>query len=271
MVFAWDRLAFALARTAIWLARIFALTLFLLPLVVIVLVSVNPNGISPSLTSGVTFHWFANVFSVTELMDGLRASLKIALIVTPVSLFIGTCAGYAQWRFRFIPPRIAETLLSLPILVPLVVTGLALLNTFSKAGMNVGFWNIVIAHVILAFPFTVRFVLNGLARYDLRLDEAAQSLGADPVKVFWRVTLPLLRPALFASTLFSFVVSFDDFGVAIFLIDAHTVTLPIAMYQYFEWNVDPTLAALSAMLVGVALLIAIVCEKTIGLERFVGV
>lgn len=271
MVFVWDRTVLALAKAAIWTARILALVLFLMPLLVIVLVSLNPTGISPALSDGITFRWFANVFSVPELMNGLRASLKIAVIVTPLSLLIGTCAGYAQWRFRPLPPRFAETLLSLPILVPLVVTGIALLNTFSQAGMNVGFWNIVIAHVLLTFPFTLRFVLNGLARYDLRLDEAAQSLGADAFRVFWRITLPLLRPALFASTLFSFVVSFDDFGVTIFLIDAQTVTLPIAMYQYFEWNIDPTLAALSAMLVAVALLIAVICEKTIGLERFVSV
>jgi putative spermidine/putrescine transport system permease protein len=271
MSFATDRALLGLAKTGIWVARISALTLFLLPLLVIVLVSINPADISPSLTNGFTLHWFANVFSVSELMGGLRASLKIVVIVVPLSLLIGTCAGYAQWRFQPIPARVAETILSLPILVPLVVTGLALLNSFSKVGMNVGFWNIVIAHVILTFPFTLRFVLNSLTRYDHRLDEAAQSLGANAFQVFWRVTLPLLRPALFASTLFSFVVSFDDFGVTIFLTDAHTTTLPIAMYQYFEWNVDPTLAALSAMLVGVALLIAVVCEKTIGLERFVDV
>jgi putative spermidine/putrescine transport system permease protein len=114
-------------------------------------------------------------------------------------------------------------------------------------------------------------VLGSLARYDTRLDEAAQSLGAPPLQVFMKVTLPLLRPALFASALFSFVVSFDDFGVSIFLIDEKTITLPVAMYQYFEWNVDPTLAALSAMLVGFAFVLALICEKTVGLERFVGV
>jgi putative spermidine/putrescine transport system permease protein len=260
-----------LGRTAVWLSRIATLTLFLLPLAVILLVAVNPNGISPSLTEGVTFRWFRNALEVSELRRGLVSSLQIALLVVPLSLLIGTAGGYAVWRHRPLALPLAETLLSLPILVPLVVTGLALLNSFSRIGTNSGFRNIVIAHVILAFPFVVRFVLNGLARYDMRIDEAAQSLGASPTRVFWRVTFPLLRPALFAGGLFSFVVSFDDFGVAIFLTDAKTTTLPIAMYQYFQWNVDPTLAALSAMLVLVAFAIAVVCEKTIGLERFVGV
>jgi putative spermidine/putrescine transport system permease protein len=256
---------------AVWLVRAGALTLILAPLVVVLLVSINPTGITPSLTSGFTLQWFGKALSVPELQAGLLASLKIALIATPLSLVIGTSAAYAQWRFQPIPPAVAQALFSLPILVPLVVTGLALLNSFSRVGLYSGFWSIALAHVLLAFPFTVRFVLNSLARYDTRLDEAAQSLGAPPHRVFTQVTLPLLRPALFASALFSFVVSFDDFGVAIFLIDAKTVTLPVAMYQYFEWNVDPTLAALSAMLVGFAFLAALACEKTIGLERFVGV
>jgi putative spermidine/putrescine transport system permease protein len=191
------------------------------------------------------------------------------LIATPLSLLFGASAAYAQWRFKILPDKFAEALFSLPIMVPLVVTGVAFLNTFSRMGMISGFWNIAIAHVILAFPFTIRFVLNSLNRYDARLDEAAQSLGAGPFKVFSRITLPLLKPALFASALFSFVISFDDFGVSIFLVDGHTTTLPVAMYQYFEWNVDPTLAALSSMLVGAALLISLACEKVIGLERFV--
>jgi putative spermidine/putrescine transport system permease protein len=261
----------AVGRLAVWLSRAATLTLFLLPLAVIVLVALNPTGISPSLADGVTLRWFRNALEVQELRRGMISSLQIASIVVPVSLVIGTAGAYAVWRHRPLPMPIAETLLSLPILVPLVVTGLALLNAFSRSGMNVGFRNIVIAHVILTFPFVVRFVLNGLARYDERIDEAAQSLGASPTRAFWRVTFPLLRPALFAGGLFSFVVSFDDFGVAIFLTDAKTTTLPIAMYQYFQWNVDPTLAALSAMLVFVAFAIAVVCEKTIGLERFVGV
>lgn len=256
---------------AVWFVRLSALVLMLAPLLIILLVAINPTGVTPSLTDGFTLQWFGRALEVPELRQGLIASLQIALITTPLSLIIGTAAAYTQWRHQLLPSALAQTLFSLPILVPLVVTGLALLNSFSRLGLYSGFWSVTLAHVLLAFPFTVRFVLNSLVRYDTRLDEAAQSLGAPPHSVFMQVTLPLLRPALFASALFSFVVSFDDFGVAIFLIDAHTVTLPVAMYQYFEWNVDPTLAALSAMLVGFAFLVALACEKTIGLERFVGV
>ena len=269
-----DRARLALSsvlQAAVWLARGAALLLIIAPLLVVLLVSINPSGITPSLTNGFTLKWFANALTVPELRSGLLASLRIALLAMPLSLLIGTAAAYGLWRYRPIPVTTAQAVLSLPILVPLVVTGLALLSSFSRIGLYSGFWSIALAHLVLAFPFTVRFVLNSLVRYDTRLDEAAQSLGAPPLRVFSQVTLPLLRPALFASALFSFVVSFDDFGVAIFLIDAKTVTLPVAMYQYFEWNVDPTLAALSAMLVIFAFVAAFACEKTIGLERFVGV
>jgi putative spermidine/putrescine transport system permease protein len=254
----------------IWPLRIAALVLILGPLVVVIAMSFSPDSSGQLRASGLTWRWYANVFNVSSLYGSLIVSLKIAGIVVPLSLIVGTAAAYAQWRVRFLPSRVMETILSLPILVPLVVTGLALLHAYNSVGMHSAFVNIVLAHLVLTFPFTVRFVLNALSRYDAALDEAAQNLGARPLQVFRHVTFPLLRPALFASALFSFVVSFDDFGVTIFLIDAKTLTLPIAMYQYLEWNIDPTLAALSSMLVATAVVVAVACERLIGLERFVG-
>jgi putative spermidine/putrescine transport system permease protein len=106
---------------------------------------------------------------------------------------------------------------------------------------------------------------------DLELDDAAASLGAHPWQTFWHVTIPLIRPGLFAGGLFAFVMSFDDFAVTIFLIDPDTTTLPIAIYQYMEWNLDPTVSAVSALLILVAIAGTLIIEHFIGLDRFMGI
>jgi putative spermidine/putrescine transport system permease protein len=265
------RLYLRVCIAAVWVARALALLLFFVPLALVIWVSFSGDAATNVPPSSYSLQWYRNIASVRELYDGLLTSLKIAAVVVPTSLLIGTLAAYGQWRHPLLSPRAVETILSLPILVPLVVTGLALLNVFSTMGLYSGFWNITLAHVIVTFPFVVRFVFNILSRYNLQLDEAAQSLGASPLRVFRHVTLPLMRPSLFAGGLFAFVLSFDDFGVTIFLVDTNTITLPVAMYQYMEWNLDPTLSAMSALLVVAAVAVTVICERLVGLDRFVGI
>jgi putative spermidine/putrescine transport system permease protein len=125
--------------------------------------------------------------------------------------------------------------------------------------------------VIVTFPYVMRTVSVALARYDRGLDEAAAGLGARPAQVFWRVTLPIIRPGVFAGALFAFIESFDNFTVTIFLIGADTLTLPVAIYQYMEWNLDPTVSAISALLIALAVGLTLVIERTMGLDRFIGI
>jgi putative spermidine/putrescine transport system permease protein len=109
-----------------------------------------------------------------------------------------------------------------------------------------------------------------LARYDRQIDSAAASLGASGWETFWHVTLPLLRPGLLAGAIFASVASFDDFSIAIFLIDPHTVPLPVAMYHYMQWNLDPTLSAFSTLIIGVTIAAGMQIDRLVGLGRFFG-
>ena len=124
--------------------------------------------------------------------------------------------------------------------------------------------------MIITFPYVVRTVLVALSRYDAALDDASASLGARPIETFRLITLPLIRPGLFAGGLFAFVMSFDDFTVTIFLIGPDTMTLPVAIYQYMEWNLDATVSEVSALLVLMAATSMLVVERTLGLGRFIG-
>src|SRR5439155_10806315 len=197
--------------------------------------------------TGYSLRWYANILAERDFGPAFLVSLRVALIVTAVSVAAGTLAAYALRRREVPGRRWIELALASPLMVPLVVTGAALLVFLSRAGVTTAFANIVIGHVIITLPYVVRTVSAALARYDPALDEAATGLGGRPWDVFWRVTLPMVRPGVWAGALFAFVMSFDDFTVTIFLIGADTRTLPVAIYQYMEWNLDPTLSAISAV------------------------
>lgn len=261
----------AISIGAVWFIRTAALLLFLVPLALVFWLSFSADNFSAIPPSGYSLRWYRNILQVPQLYEGFLLSLKIAVIVTFVSLIVGTLAAYGQWRYPLLPDRIMENILSLPIMIPLVVIGLSLVIIFSRMGFYSGFWSIVLGHIILTFPFAVRFVSNSLMRYDAQFDEAAASLGARPWQVFWHITLPLVRPGLFAGGFFAFALSFDDFPITIFLVDDKTVPLPVAMYHYMEWNLNPTLSAVSTILLLMAAGLALLIERVAGLDRFVGI
>jgi putative spermidine/putrescine transport system permease protein len=260
----------AAALALVWALRAATILLLFAPIGLVILLSFGAGSFTTIPPTGYSLRWYENVFVRDEFVQGFLTSLAIAAIVTPASVAIGTSAAYALWRWpRLGTKAIAAALLS-PLMLPLVVTGLALLVFFSRLGLYTAFWNIVIGHIIITFPYSMRAVLAILARYDRQVDEAAASVGASPVRAFVHVTVPIIRPGLFAGALFAFVMSFDDFAVTIFLIDANTKTLPVTIYQYMEWNLDPTVSAVSSLLVFIAVVGTLLIERVIGLERFIG-
>jgi ABC-type spermidine/putrescine transport system, permease component II len=259
-----------LAFGSVWTLRGAAFVLLFLPILLVILMSFSGDAFSTLPPRSYSLRWYWNVFARDEFVSSLMTSLTVAAVSTPVSVVLGTLAAYGLWKHPWPGARTLETVLMLPILLPLVVTGLALLVFFNRVSVGTGLTNIIVAHVIITFPYSFRAVLAALSRYDRQLDEAAASLGVRPWASFLHVTLPLIRPGLFAGALFSFVMSFDDFATTIFLITPDTKTLPIAIYQYMEFNLDPTVSAVSAMLVVLAVLGVLLVERVIGMDRFVG-
>jgi putative spermidine/putrescine transport system permease protein len=254
----------------VWLLRGAAFTLLFLPILLVILTSFAGDAFNTLPPQSYSLRWYANAFVRGEFVSSLFTSLAVAAISTPLSVATGTLAAYGLWKNP--PPwgRALETALMSPILLPLVVTGLALLVFFNRTHAGAGLSNLVLAHVIITFPFSFRAVLAALVRYDRQLDEAAASLGVRPRDAFLHVTLPMIRPGLFAGALFAFVMSFDDFATTIFLITPGTKTLPIAIYQYMEFNLDPTVSAVSAMLVLLATGGVMLVERVMGMDRFIG-
>lgn len=260
------RLALAAGRLAL-AAGVLLLTA---PMALVVWLSFGGDLYTVVPPGSYSLRWYQNVFQTPEFVAAFWVSAKIAVITTCVSLCAGTLAAFALHRYA-LPGRIAlQTAIYSPISIPTVVTGIALLFFLSRLGLHNSFWNITLGHIIITFPYVVRTVSVALSRYDGTLDEAAASLGAHPIQVFWRVTVPVIRPGLFAGALFAFVLSFDDFTVSMFLIGTHTHTLPVAIYQYMEFHVNPTVSAISALLVMLSVTLMLVVERLIGLNRFIG-
>jgi len=256
---------------ALWLTRIGAFALLFVPIALVIAMSFGGDAYATFPPRSWSFKWYVNVFRRDEFISSFLTSLTVAALVTPISVTIGTLAAYGLWRRPGRGARALESLFMSPILLPLVVTGLAVLVFVSRVGVGAGIPAIVGAHVAITFPYAFRAVLAALGRYDRRLDEAAASLKVRPFRSFWHVTLPLIRPGIVAGAMFAFVMSFDDFAATIFLIAPDTRTLPIAIYQYMEFNLDPTVSAVSTLLVVAATAAVLVVERLIGVDRFFGI
>ena len=260
----------SVAYGGVWMLRLSAFGLLFLPILLVMILSFAGDVYTTLPPQSYSLRWYANAFSRGEFVESFITSLQVAALSTPISVVIGTLSAYGLWKYPRPGARALESFLMAPILLPLVVTGLALLVFFNRWYFHGGLWTIVLAHVIITFPYSFRSVLASLSRYDRQLDEVAASLRVRPVAAFWHVTLPMIRPGLFAGALFAFVMSFDDFAATIFLISPDTKTLPIAIYQYMEFNLDPTVSAVSAMLVVLAVIGVLVVDKVVGMDRFVG-
>ncbi|SEH92519.1 putative spermidine/putrescine transport system permease protein [Methylobacterium sp. 275MFSha3.1] len=241
------------------------LAFIVLPLVVIVWVSFFANRILAFPASGYTLDWYARALETDVFRDGFVTSVETALFATAASLALGVPASLGLVRGRFPGRDAVQALLLAPMVVPGIVGGAALFIAFIEvealldiqvAGTLGG---LLAAHTLIALPWTIRLVSASLASADRAIEEAAASLGADPLTVLRRVTLPAIRPAIVAAALFSFVISFIDLEKSIFLVGPGRTTLQIALVNYLEWNLDGTVAAVAAvqiLIVGTALLVS---------------
>jgi len=237
------------------------------PLGIVILTSFNSSTELAFPPRGFSLRWFINIFKGSRFMDGVRFSAGIALVSSSISLIIGTSASLALVRYRFFGMTLMNTLIFTPLIIPEVVTGITFLFFFIKLKMLNSWVNITILHTILAIPYTVRVLMASLYRFDITLEEVAMSLGANPFITFKEVTLPLIKPGLIAAWIFAFVVSFNNFTATLFLI-SRKGTLPIEIYSYIRTQNDPTVAALSTLLILTTVFGVVLIAKHVGLEKF---
>ena len=240
-----------------------------IPVIVVVLAAFSTTSYLTIPPQGLTLAWFGKVLSDPQYLSAIRMSLVLAFGSTAISMLIGVPAAYAIHRGSVPGAEALTSFLMAPLIMPAVVIGVALLQYFSLTGLRGTLLGLLFSHVVITVPYIVRSTLASLAGLELTMEEAARVLGATGLETFRLITLPLIAPGLAAGALFAFITSLDNVPVTIFLINASQTTLPVLIFSSVEMGIDPSVAAVSTLLIvvtGIALLIA---ERRAGLHRFV--
>jgi putative spermidine/putrescine transport system permease protein len=254
--------------TWLWRLLIALLYLFLLgPLIVIVIVSFNADAYLSFPPEQWSLRWYGDLLANAAFVEGFRVSLVLATATTVVAVAIGVPAAMAISRHRFPGREFLITFFTLPLMVPGVVLGLGLLLVFSRLRLTATYPGLLAAHLIITVPFVIRTVATSLSTVVLDYEEAAQSLGATPGRVFWRITLPLIMPGIVAGAAVAFLVSFDEVVLTLFLIGPRLTTLPVEVFNYVQFRTDPLVAALSVVLVAISIAGVLLIERALGLRR----
>jgi putative spermidine/putrescine transport system permease protein len=218
-----------------------------LPLAVLVLFSFSADSSFAFPPSGLSLRWFAYLASRHELVTAALVSLEIALVASMAAVTLGVLASLALVRERVPGKALIEGALMSPLTLPGIITGVAFLQLVSLIGFRPSFWRLVLAHVVICTPYAIRSITASLYGLDPALEEASQVMGAGPWRTFRRILLPLMRPGITSAFIFAFITSFDNVVVSLFLISGDTVTLPIRILTYVEWQFDPSVAAISTI------------------------
>jgi len=232
-----------------------AIYIFLfLPMAVLVALSFNsaPRG---SAWKGFTFIWYSKLFQNDAIIEALSRSLEIALQATALSAVFGLCLGVAVVRTHGVQRQFLGKLATLPIVLPEIVQGLSLLCFFVWLSLPLGETSVVIAHTAFGTAYVATLVRARLVAMDPLLEEAAADLGAKQSKIFFKITLPQLWPAVISGMLMVFTLSFDDFSVAFFTAGVGATTLPLKIYSMLKFGVSPEVNALSALILCTSLLL----------------
>jgi putative spermidine/putrescine transport system permease protein len=249
-----------------------ASVVFLLaPLVVTILVSLSPSPVFALPHAGLSLTWYRHVRTLDGLTESVVLTLEVAVVATSVSLLIGTLAAIAVVRGRFAGREAVATFLVSPLMLPGLVTGIAMLQYFRSLGLREALSSLLLAHVVVVLPFVMRTLTAGLARFDFALIDAARTLGLSYPRAVVQVMVPVLAPSFITGALFGFLASVDNYPVSIFLTDVYHRTLPIQLLQYLGESPDPTVAAVSALIIGLTALVLIAGDRLVGLNRMAGV
>jgi spermidine/putrescine transport system permease protein len=245
-----------------WVVAFTAVVLFLmhLPVLVLVVFSFNASKFAVDWT-GFTLHWYQRLLEREDILAALRASLIVGLSATVIATACGTLIALALARHRFRGRTLYEGLVYVPIVTPEIVTGISLLILFVFLRVPLGLVTITIAHVAFSIPFVVVVVLSRLAGMDETLEEAAMTLGADEITAFWKITVPLLWPGIVSAALLTFILSFDDFVITSFVAGSGSSTLPLIIYSMVRRNVEPSINAISTIIVIGTSLMLYVAER----------
>lgn len=238
------------------------------PLIIVILSSFSPTAYLKFPPDEFSLKWYANIFNSNGFVQGFINSLLLASITTVIDLIVGISAALAIAKFNFRGKSFLTNFFTSPMFLPGITFSFVLLQVFSMFYGMPAFIKLMIGHSIIILPYIMRNVLSVSIGFNWKLEEAAQSLGANSLQCFRKITFPLIKPGVIAGGLLAFLFSLDDATLSAFLTDPKFVTLPVRMLTYMEFAFDPTLAAISTVLIVLSVSTIIIMEKYVGLDMF---
>lgn len=257
-------------RAERWVLAAFTVAFFvfmLAPILIVVVVSFTSVTYVAFPIEGFSFKWFYRIVEYEPFLDALIVTVEVALVSTLFASLLGVPAALALVRSR---SRHAETLMTFllsPLSMPMIVLGLGLLFYLSWIGLGISMTSLIIAHTIIGLPYITRTVAGVYRGVSRDLEEGAAILGANRWQVFRRITLPQIKPGIFAGAMFSILISVDNLPISFFFGSTTTNTLPVVMLSYLEHQFDPSIAALSTVQLALAVIGLLVVERLYGLRH----
>jgi putative spermidine/putrescine transport system permease protein len=253
-------------------AAVALILLFLaLPAIVVAIGAFNEQALLVFPPRGFSLHWFANALTYPDFQRGFANSLIVTAWASCIALVVGATFAFAMDRADFPGKGLLEATLLSSLVIPHFTIGLGMLILAARVDMSRGFAVVVATHVVLVLPFVLRAVYVSVRNLDRRLELAAASLGASPVRVLLLIDLPLLAPGLFGGWLFAAILSFNEFTASLFVTGRRTQTVPVAMYNYVREYVDPTMAALSTLFIVMTALTLVLANRLLRLDRVLAI
>lgn len=255
-------------RVPVFVALVYLL--LLAPLAVVVGVSFNAGTGFDFPPRGLSLRWYEAFFASSAYVNSFfKVSLVLGILAAICSTVLGTLAAIGLVRLRFRGRGAFEMFFLLPILVPELLLGAALYLYYSRLGLNASMATLLMGHLLIATPYVIRSVTAGLATVDLRLEEAARSLGATPVQAFCKVTLPQLRSSLVSGAVFAFIISFSDINLSLFLTGPNVTPLPVHIYAQIHWETDPSIAAAATLQIAIVGLLILLVQRIFRLRLMI--
>lgn len=255
-----------LIRALAWVFVILTAVLLLAPLVVVMGVSVSESQFIVFPPEGFTFRWYQKALGSREYVEAFWLSLRLAVLVTVSATLIGGAGAIALSRRR--AGGALETFFLSPLVIPSIIFAIGMLMLWSSLFGATSFLSLWIAHTVVTLPYVVRTTLAVLAERDPFLEEAARTMGATRLRRLWHVVLPQCRPGLIAGGFFAFNISFDEAVLSLFLRKPGLNTLPVQIYGQLEFSPDPTVAAVSTLMILLTVTLILVIDRMLGLNRF---
>jgi putative spermidine/putrescine transport system permease protein len=245
-------------------------TYLVLPVVFAVFISFNPSDLYAFPPNGFTLRWYGEILAGSQWIRSFLISFQYSIAATVIAIALSSTAAYAIGRFDFRFKNALDAATFLPLMIPQVILGLALLLFLQNFGLDGNLAGLSLALAVVATPYATRSILTAMYNFDRSIEEAAMNLGADEIQTFRHVTFPALLPGVLTAAIFSFIVTYSNLQIAVFLQGAGVTPIPVLIFSQLNFGGSPVIAAVATVNIVIVLLAIVVVERLFGAAEALG-